>query len=91
MPTKLMWQAVAAVTMIVPMKAPAQPRPAPVTVPVPLDIRVPKAPMIASVGDRSLLVYELRVTNLGRRDLATSGSTSRATAGPSPFLRVTPS
>lgn len=36
----------------------------------PLDIRVPKAPIAASVGDRSLLVYELRVTNLGARDLA---------------------
>ncbi len=63
---KLAWRVSAAVAMVAPVRASAQafdPR-------VPLDIRVPKAPIAASVGDRSILVYELRVTNLGHRDLA---------------------
>ncbi len=37
---------------------------------VSLDIRVPKPPAAASTGDHSILVYELRVTNLGKRNLA---------------------
>ena len=65
----MIWQ-VLAVAMVVPVPASAQVRRPPVDIRVPLDIRVPKAPIPASVGDRSLLVYELRVTNLGRRDLA---------------------
>lgn len=37
---------------------------------VPFDVRVPKAPVPASAGDHSILVYELRITNVGRRDVA---------------------
>lgn len=37
---------------------------------VAFDVRVPRAPTPASVGDQALLVYELRITNVGRRDLA---------------------
>jgi hypothetical protein len=65
----LTWQVLAAVAMVVPVRVSAQLRP-PIDTQLSFDIRVPKAPMAASVGDRSLLVYELRVTNLGRRDLA---------------------
>ncbi len=61
---RLAWQVLAAVAMVGPGRASAQLRLAA------LDIRVPKAPMAASVGDRSILVYELRITNVGRRDLA---------------------
>lgn len=63
-PTRLIWRLAALAVALVPASATAQLRL------VPFDVRVPKAPIPASVGDHSILVYELRITNVGRRDLA---------------------
>lgn len=49
---------------------------------VPVDIRVPKAPMAAISSGQAHFVYELRMTNIGRRDLALQRLEVSTGAGP---------
>ena len=49
---------------------------------VPVDIRVPKAPAAALSGGQAHFVYELRMTNIGRRDVALQRLEVSTGAGP---------